>query len=168
LVKFISEAQKWELVRDTVEGRQSTASCSVSNGRIVFDATPVAKRADQNLKLLSQVLRSDEQLPAIAREWLADLFDPDASSEFRVKELARRARGPGRSGLCHNWDAAAYAERRMEEGERADDPQARDARPDKYAEAVIAAADKYGIAPSAVKKALKERSSGRKVFDEKG
>lgn len=155
---FITEALKWEFVRDAVEGRQSTASCSVRNDRLVFDAVPVAKRAKPNLKLLSQILRSDEPLPMIAREWLADLFDPDSGSEFRVKEISRRARGPGRTSHCHDWDAAAYAERRMEEGARADDPAA-SARPDKYVDAVDAAAKKFRIAPSAVKAALKARRS---------
>jgi hypothetical protein len=151
-----TDAQKWDLVRDAVEGRQSTASCSVRNGRVVFDAAPVAKRAAPDLKLLSQILRSNEPLPSIAREWLADLFDPDGNSERRVKALSYRARGPARMGHCHDWDAAAYAERRMEEGARADDPQA-SPRPDKYDDAVEAAATKYRIAPSAVKAALKTR-----------
>lgn len=162
---FVTDDRKWEFVRDTVEGRQSTASCSVKNGRIVFYAAPVGKRAEPNLRLLSQILRSDEPLPSVAREWLANLFDPDADSEFRVKELSRRARGPGRTGLCHNWDAAAYAELRMEQGERADDPQASDARPDKYVDAVDAAAEKYRIAPSAVKAAIKARRSAQKAHD---
>jgi hypothetical protein len=162
---FITEARKWEFVRDAVEGRQSIASCSVSNDGIVFDANPVAKRATPNLKLLSQILRSDEPLPAIAREWLADLFDPDAGSEFRVKALSRRARGPGRTSHCHNWDAAAYTERRMAEGARADDPEA-SARPDKYEDAVQAAAKKFRIAPSAVKAAIKARRLAQKAHDE--
>ena len=162
---LITEALKWEFVRDAVEGRQSTASCSVSNDRIVFDAAPVAKRAKPNLKLLSQILRSEEPLPVIAREWLADLFDPDAGSEFRVTALSRRARGPGRTSHCHNWDAAAYAERRMAEGARADDPEA-SARPDKYEGAVEAGAQKYKISPSAVKAAIKARRLGQKAHDE--
>jgi hypothetical protein len=166
LAKLLTtEARKWEFVRDAVEGRQSTASCSVREGRIVFDATPVAKRAKSNLKLLSQILRSDESLPAIAREWLADLFDPDAASEFRVKALSRRARGPGLTGHCHDWDAAAYAERRMQEGARADNPAA-SARPDKYADAVEEAAKKFRIAPSAVRLAMRKRRLAQKAHDE--
>lgn len=162
---FITEAQKWEFVRDAVEGRQSTASCSVRNSGIVFDRAPVAKRTTPNLKLLSQILRSEEPLPEIAREWLADLFDPDGVSEFRVKALSRRARGPGRTSHCHDWDAAAYAERRIEEGARADDPGA-SSRPDKYEDAVEAAAAKYKIAPSAVKAAIRARRLGQKAHDE--
>ena len=162
---FVTIDRKWELVRDTVEGRQSTASCSVLNGKISFHAAPVAKRADQNLKLLSEILRSDEPLPAVARKWLADLFDPAAKSEFRIKELSRRARGPGRVGDCHNWDAAAYAELRMEVGDRADDPAALDGRPDKYEQAVDAAALKFEIAPSAVKAAIKARRAAQKIHD---
>lgn len=162
---FVTDDRKWEFVRDTVEGRQSPASCSVQDGKIVFNAAPVGKRAEPNLKLLSQILRSDEPLPAVARKWLADLFDPDADSEFRVKELSRRARGPGRTSVCHNWDAAAYAEARMELGDRADDPQARDPRPDKYADAVNAAARKFNIQPSAVKAAIKARRSAQAAHD---
>ncbi|WP_443971302.1 hypothetical protein [Sphingobium sp. CR28] len=162
---FVTDDRKWEFVRDTVEGRQSPASCSVQDGKIGFHAASVGKRAEPNLKLLSQILRSDEPLPAVAREWLADLFDPDAESEFRVKELSRRARGPGKTGVCHNWDAAAYAEARMELGDRADDPQARDPRPDKYADAVNTAARKFSIQPSAVKAAIKTRRSAQAAHD---
>ncbi len=162
---LITEALKREFVRDVVEGRQSTASCSVGNQRIMFDAAPVAKRAKPDLKLLSRILRSEEPLPVIAREWLADLFDPDANSEFRVRTLSRRARGPGRTSHCHDWDAAAYAERRIAEGARADDSTA-SARPDKFVDAVEAAAKKFEIAPSAVKAAIKARRLAQKAHDE--
>jgi hypothetical protein len=127
------------------------------NGKIVWCGVPIAKRAEPNLKLLSQIIRSEEPLPPVAREWLADLFDPAADSEFQVKTLARRARGPGRTTILNNWDAAEYAESRIESGEGADDPQAHDQRPDKYAEAVKVAAEKFGISESAVKSALRMR-----------
>jgi hypothetical protein len=162
---LFSDKTKWSLVRDTVEGRQSTASCSVTDGRICFHAAPIAKRAEPNLRLLSAILRSDEPLPPIAREWLADLFDPRADSEFRVKELVRRSRGPGRVSDCHNWDAADYAELRMELGDRADDPQARDPRPDKYVDAVNAAAQKFRIKPSAVKAAIRSQRAAQRAHD---
>lgn len=119
----------------------------------------------KNLKLLSQILRSHEPLPPIAREWLADLFDPDADSEFRITALSRRSRGPGRTGHCHNWDAAQYAEQRMEMGARADNPNASDARPDKFSDAVDAAAEKYRISPSAVKTAIKARREAQRAHD---
>lgn len=163
---FATVARKWEFVRDVVEGRQSTASCSVKDGKIVFCATPVKKRAEPNLKLLSEIIRSNEPLPAGARQWIADLLDPDADSEFCVKRLLRRARGPGRTGNCHNWDAAEYAELRIKLGERADNPLAKDARPDKSGEAVKTAAEKFGISESAVKAALKKRRAAQASHDE--
>lgn len=162
---FVSDETKWAFVVDTVEGRQSTASCSVAGGRICLHPAPVAKRAKPNLRLLSAILRSDEPLPPVAREWLANLFDPDADSDFEVKGLVRRSRGPGRVGHCHNWDAAAYAEARIELGDRADDPNARDPRPDKYADAVDAAAKRFGITPSAVKAAIKSRRAAQRAHD---
>jgi hypothetical protein len=93
---FASEARKWCAVRETVEGRQSPSSCALSDGRIVFSGRPIPKSAKPNLKLLSEILRSVEPLPPVAREWLASLFDPDSDSDYHVETLIRRPKGEPR------------------------------------------------------------------------
>jgi len=162
---FASEAAKWLAVRETVEGQQSPSSCSLLEGRIVFSAKNIPKGAKPDLTLLSHILRSNEPLPPFAREWLADLFDPDAASEFQVKNLARRRRGAKPVGMSNNWDAAQYALQRMEVGDLADDPNAQDVRADKWEAAIAKAAMNFRISKSAVEAAVKSYREAKSVHD---
>jgi len=155
LAELLNDQLKWDLVRATVQGDQSPASCSILDGRIVFSAEPIAKGAKPNLILLSQILRSGEPLPAIAREWLADLFDPAAKSEYQIKTIGRRKRGAKPVGLTNNWDAAQHALELMRWGETDADLSARGERREKWAIAVQSSADEFGITETAVEDAIK-------------
>lgn len=160
-----SDRRKWGLVQQTVQGDQSNASCIFDSGRIVFSAAPIGKGAKPNLKLLSQILRSDEPLPRIAREWLADLFDPDASSDHQIKRLERRRKGAPPAGDTNNWPAAQYALLRMDCGDQADDPRARNGKGDKWEVAVEVAAKRFRISESAVEAAMKSFRAAKDVHD---
>ncbi len=160
-----SEARKWRAVAEAVQGDQSPSSCVIQDGRIVFSARPIPKSAKPNLKLLSEILRSNEPLPRVAREWLADLFDPDAVSDYQVKTLARRRSGAKPVGLSNNWDAAKYALLRMDCGDQADDPQASDGRGDTWEVAVESAAKKFRISETAVEDAVKSYREAKEIHD---
>lgn len=161
---LVSDASKWDAVRKTVEGQQSLSSCAVVDGRVCFSGRAIPKGAKQNLKLLSQILRSDEPLPPVAREWLADLFDRDSGSDFYIKALTGR-RGPKRVDISNNWRAGQYALLRMECGDQADDPEASDTRGDKWETAMELAAHKFGISKSAVEAAVKSYRDAREIHD---
>lgn len=163
---FGSGFAKWRAVAATVQGDQSPSSCVMLDGRIVFSARPITKDAKPNLKLLSDILRSDEPLPKVAREWLANLFDPDAVSDYQVKKIARRRRGAKPAGLSNNWDAAQYALMRMDCGDQADDPKASDGRGDSWEVAVELAAKRFCISETAVQDAVKSYREAKAIHDQ--
>lgn len=161
---FASDVRKWAAVAQTVQGQQSPSSCVLSGGRIVFSARPVPKSAKPNLKLLCQILRSEEPLPPVAREWLADLFDADSDSEYHVEALIRRPVGAKPAGLTHNWDAARFALELMRWGEDRRELRAGGVRWETWAQAVRLAATKFNITKSAVERAIKSyRDSVREI-----
>lgn len=152
---FGSEAGKWRAIRETVEGRQSPSSCVLKDGRVIWSGRRIPKSAAPNLKFLSEILRSDEPLPPIAREWLASLFDPDSVSEYRVETLIRRPVGAKPAGLTHNWDAARYALELMRWPENRRDLKARGEEWETWKRAVFLTAAKFNLTKSAVERAIK-------------
>ena len=152
---FANEDKKWESVAETVQGQQSPSSCVLSDGRIIFSARPVPKSAKPNLKLLSQILRSDEPLPPAARKWLADLFDPDSDSDYHVETLVRRPQGAKPAGLTHNWEPARFALDLMRWGEDRRELKARGETWEKWQQAVSHTAAKFNITKSTVERAIK-------------
>lgn len=161
-----SEFAKWRAVAATVQGDQSSSSCVMLDGRIVWSARPIPKDAKPNLKLLSEILRSDEPLPRVGREWLANLFDPDAVSDYQIKKINRRRRGGKPAGPSNNWDAAEYALMRMDCGDQADDPKASDGRGDSWEVAVELAAARFCISETAVEDAVKSYREAKAVHDQ--
>lgn len=152
---FVNDGKKWKAVAETVQGQQSPSSCALSEGRIIFSARPVPKSAKPNLKLLSQILRSSEPLPPVAREWLADLFDPDSDSDYRVETLVRRPQGAKPIGPTHNWEAARYALDLMRSGEDRRELRARGETWEKWKQAVSLTANKFNLTKSTVERAIK-------------
>lgn len=152
---FGSEAGKWRAVRETVEGQQSPSSCVLIDGRIVFSARRIPKSAKPNLKFLSEILRSKEPLPPIARAWLADLFDPDSDSDYHVETLIRRPVGAKPAGLTHNWEAARYALELMRWGENRRELKARGETWETWKRAVFLTKTKFNITKSTVERAIK-------------
>lgn len=106
----------WRLFMATVEGRPSQASCAWSSGAPAFDPQPIPPGSEPNLKLLAEMLRSDAEVPAEVRRWLADLVDPEGTSEFHFKRLSKRGRGARVKGVAVNWEAASAFERYCSEG----------------------------------------------------
>lgn len=157
---FASDTTKWLAVRNTVEGRQSPLSCVLIDGKIVFSGIPVPKNAEPNLKFLSDILRSDEPLPLEAREWLANLFDPNSNSEYRVETLIRRPIGAPPAGRTNNWDAAIYALELMRWGEDRRELKARGEEWEKWERAVFLTQTKFNLSGSAVERAIKSYRDG--------
>lgn len=150
-----SDKAKWDMVVDAVYAAEAPASCKIVKGRITFSAEPRPYAPGTNPSFLSEVLRSDEPVPPIARAWLANLFDPNGDSEYFVRELRRRDGKKKPVGISHNWDAGQYAAMRMLFGDRHDDENARDSKGDDKTRAIQYAAEKFGISETAAATALK-------------
>ena len=161
-----SDRAKWELVIEAVYGAEAIASCNVLGGQIVWSAESRPYSAKPNLCFLSEVLRSDEPIPPVARKWIANLFDPDGDSEYYVKELKRRDGKKKPVGISHNWDAGRYAAMLMLFGDRYNDPKARDSKGDDKTNAIRYAADRFGISDTAAATALESWLNAEKVHDE--
>jgi hypothetical protein len=89
----VSNPELWKLFWITVEGRQHSQSCALKDGNLQPSEIPILKGAQPDLKLLAEFLRSDIPLPQSERNWLADLMDKDATSDFQFKKLSKRAAG---------------------------------------------------------------------------
>ena len=88
----------WNVFRHTVEGRESVVSCHFSDGQRYYGKS-IPQNAKPDLSLLVDLFRSDTQIPREIRDWLADLLDPNAKSDFQFKELARRRPGKPEKAL---------------------------------------------------------------------
>lgn len=152
---FGSEEGKWRAVCETVEGRQSPSSCVLIDGKISFSAKSVPKNAKPNLKFLSEILRSNEPLPPVAREWLASLFDPESASDYRVETLVRRPVGAKPAGRTHNWDAAKYALGLMRWGEDRREIKERGEKWETWKQAIFLTKTKFNLTKPAVERAIK-------------
>jgi hypothetical protein len=106
----------WDVFRDTVEGRESVVACHFSDGQPYYSLESIPQNANPDLSLLVDLFRSDTLIPREIRDWLADLFDPNATTDFPFKELARRKPGKPEKALSRNWDAAAFFDALCEEG----------------------------------------------------
>lgn len=161
-----SDKAKWDLVIEAVYGAEAPASCSILNGKITFSAAPRPYSAKPDLSFLSKVLRSDESIPPIARNWLANLFDPSGDTEYYVKQITRRDGKKKPVGISHNWDAGRYAAMLVLFGDRYDNPNAPDARGDNRTRAIECAAEKFGISETAAATALKSWFNAEKIHEE--
>lgn len=85
----------WSIFKHQVEGRPGPMSCVFRDGELQYCSDDIPKGAKPDLKLLADVLRSKIQLPDYIRQWLADLFDPEAGSRFQFRKLEKRKGGAG-------------------------------------------------------------------------
>ena len=92
----------------TIEGRQSTFSAPMVDGKPVFGVEGIEPGAEQNFSILVELLRGDAPLPPEVRSWLADLFDDHAGSELQVKTLLRRHRGKPPAAPGQHFEAARH------------------------------------------------------------
>jgi hypothetical protein len=98
----------WSTFKRAVEGQVTPSSCVIKGGLPVFNSDPdVQKPPKSNLLVLAQVLRGNQPIPQDIRNWLADMMDPEAESSFKF-QLKKNGRGPKRSVINRNWDAAIY------------------------------------------------------------
>ncbi len=144
--------EAWDLFKNTVEGRAYPASCAWENGSPVFCAYPIKKGSEPNLLLLSEMLRSQIPIPNEIRNWLADMLDPNADSDFQFKKLSKRRRGAKVAGPTANWEAAEFVLRRMENN-------------DTRQQAIGKALGKFGIQRSALEEALKSLKEAHAAHD---
>ena len=151
------------MIIDRVEGNEAFSSCSLLNGKIVFDRCSIPYEAERDLNFLVDVLRSGVPIPPLARAWLADIFDSNTTSVFKVVSAKG---GRRKAGISHHWHVAQYAISRMECGDQADDPFARDARGDKWEQGVKAAMIKFDLKKTAVEKAIKSYRAALAINDE--
>ena len=106
----------WDLFRDAVEGRPSYGTFELINGEPYFSEGCVPRGAKPNLVLLVELFRSETLLPREIRDWLADLFDPNATSDFHFKELSRRKPGKLKKSETQDLGAAIFFHKLCDEG----------------------------------------------------
>jgi hypothetical protein len=159
-LRFPTDAMKWNLVAEAVFGIELQASCNFTNGDVVFSRLSRPATAKQDLQLLARILRSDMPLPPVAREWLADLFDPNGQTDFWVEALSPRNKHQQRTAIAHDWDAADNAESRMERGK---EPGSRRV---KWSTATEDAATECGVSRARVERAIRRKRAAKKIHDE--
>ena len=93
----------WDALINQVEGNEAPFSCAVIDGHPRLRSTPIPLKADPELALLAQVLRSDAEIPRHVREWLANMMTPgsDANCSLSIKRL----RGRPRSSILKHIEA---------------------------------------------------------------
>ena len=96
----------WDTLMDQVEGNEAPFSCAVIDGQPRLHSTPIPPKADPELALLAQVLRSDAEIPRHVREWLANMMTPgsDATCSLSIKRL----RGRPRASVLKHIEAVEY------------------------------------------------------------
>ncbi len=92
----------WNTFIAQVEGSRSNPSrVALIREKLVWAGIELSDKKLRNpdLQLLADLLRSKRKLPQKVRNWLADLMDPNASSEFKKIKLSKSKRGPNRKIL---------------------------------------------------------------------
>ena len=87
--------------------------CEFINGMPSRCSGSIPYGAEPRLDLLVDLFRSDTPIPKEIRDWLADLLDPNAASDFQFKELLRRKQGKPEKpqiGMLRN-SSKSYAKR---------------------------------------------------------
>lgn len=102
-----------KLFIDTVEGIESEGSCKLVDGALIVTEQPIKWGDQPDLSLLADVLRSDIELPPHVRAWLADLVDPQASSDAALMFRNRSAVELGKAlfrkkGPYTDWPIADF------------------------------------------------------------
>ncbi|MBA9065449.1 hypothetical protein GGQ91_004866 [Methylobacterium fujisawaense] len=92
----------------TIEGRQSTFSAPMIDGKPAWGIEGIGPGSEQNFSILVEVLRGDAPLPREVRSWLADIFDEHSGSELQVKALSRRHRGKPPAGPGQHFEAVRH------------------------------------------------------------
>ncbi len=98
--------------RETVLGLPSDYSCILNNGKLELTFDPIKKGAPQNPKLIADLLRSGQKIPAYIMDWIADLFDSEVEGDYKIKHIPQNGKGAKKvGGDSSNWDLAyAYEE----------------------------------------------------------
>ena len=140
----------WETFRDTVEGKPAEFSARLTPDRVDIIREPIAVGAKCQPELVAQLLRSEIPLTAAARNVLADMLDPKASTAFYFRLVRRKS---GRHPSWGKWhpEAVQYCWNLMGEGV-----------PEKAAKKD--AAKKFGISLRTLETTLKNISDQRAAY----
>ena len=140
----------WETFRDTVEGKPSEFSARLTPARIDIIREPIAPGAKSQPELVAKLLRSKIPLTQAARNMLADMLDPKASTAFSFQFKRRKA---GRHPSWGKWhpEAVQYCWNLMGEGV-----------PEKAAK--MDAAKKFNISLRTLETTLKNISDQRATY----
>ena len=140
----------WETFRYTVEGKPSEFSVRLTPDRVDIIREQIAPEAKSQPELVAQLLRSKIPLTQAARNMLADMLDPKASTAFIFKFKRRKA---GRYPPWGKWhpEAVQYCWSLMGEGV-----------PEKAAK--IDAAKKFHIGKTALETSLKNVNDQRAAY----
>ncbi|MFZ4542082.1 MAG: hypothetical protein ACOYNL_09860 [Rickettsiales bacterium] len=136
------------IFRDTVEGRPSEFRLKIEDETLVWDSEiPITANSGTSEHLIPQLLRSDFPLTKTFRNWIADLLDPNADTNFCYKDFSRR-----HSGRRPKWDlweveAGLYVEERVKN--------------DGYESAILAAMEEFGLKRTVVKNAYAKVKKAR-------
>lgn len=99
------------LVKQAVEGEQSSLAYTLREGRPVIHRKGVALGSDVDLQLLIDFLRSNRPVSREIRNWLADMLD--ASVKTNANLTLKRRRGQPKKNMLEYLDAVeAFVERR--------------------------------------------------------
>ena len=138
------------IFRDTVEGRPSEFRLRIEKNTLILDCEiPITAESGTSEHLILQLLRSEIPLTKIFRNWIADLLDPNADTNFCYKDFSRR-----HSGRRPKWDlweveAGLYVEERVKQ--------------DGYESAIQAAMQEFNLKRTVVKNAYAKVKKARKA-----
>lgn len=146
----------WDGFFASIEGRQSTFSAPMSDGKPAFGLERVEAGETQNFEILVELLRGGAPLPREVRSWLADIFDKNSKSEFQIKALSRRHRGKPAAEPGQHFEAVRHFRDLVDSGMSRQ-------------RALDAAGTKSGIKRSTMEKAIAEfedaETEGRREVD---
>jgi len=142
----------WSTFKLAVEGLVTPASCVIDNGLPDLNWTPVLQKPPKsNLLVLAQVLRGNQPIPQDIRNWLADMMDPEAESSFKF-QLKKNGRGPKKSVINRNWDAAIYVSECIRNGVR-------------RKQALGNAENKFGLKRASIEAAIADHEAAKDEHD---
>jgi hypothetical protein len=91
-----------DMFENAVIGNSSPFAISFENGDFVLSAYGATKSKQQNLKLISDVIRNSNSVPQDILNWIADLFDPKTKGNYKIKNLTKNGKGAKSAHGAHD------------------------------------------------------------------
>lgn len=116
----IPEEYYWDHVMGTVEGRSGAVKTTIKNNNFHKYQNGGFVNKDTTLRkdIISDILRSEKELPQYVRNWLADMFDDNADSIVKVKLNYRNRSRPKSANVSKDLDAAQFFYDAIQSGEK--------------------------------------------------